>query len=128
MTDYYDGIFNESDGYVDVPKSVKLDLNGDELVIEFHAGDTVYYLNDKMIGCTGFEYLIHKIPFERFLKYCENLNNLEKFLLLPMVLVTTDEAEEYYKIICSVVENIDILKHDFNDICYCVFTNCLAEE
>jgi len=127
LTGYYDGIFKESDGYIDVPKSVKLDLNGDELVIEFHAGDTVYYLNDKMLGCTGSEYSIWKIPFEHFLKYSEKLNSFEKFLLLPMVFVIADEEEEYNKIIYSVVENIGVLKDDFDDICRCIFTNCLKE-
>ena len=99
LTGYYDGIFKESDGYIDVPKSVKLDLNGDELVIEFHAGDTVYYLNDKMLGCTGSEYSIWKIPFEHFLKYSEKLNSFEKFLLfniLNLKLVKQKNFKLYY--------------------------------
>ena len=53
LTSYYDGVFDENDGYVDTPKAVAIKLsNGDEFCVEFHPGDTIYYINDVQIGCT----------------------------------------------------------------------------
>ena len=43
LTSYYDGVFDENDGYVDTPKAVVIKLsNGDEFCVEFHPGDTIY--------------------------------------------------------------------------------------
>ena len=54
LTGYYDGVFDESDGYIDNPNTIKMILStGNELFIEFHPGDTIYYFGQEELGCTG---------------------------------------------------------------------------
>ena len=129
FTGYYDGIFEKTDGYLDDPKAVKIFLNdGDELIIEFHAGDIVYYLNDEMLGCTGPEYVVQKIPFAKFLEYTKVKNNFEILLLMPMVRIEEHESDEYRRYVLSILNSIEVLEDDLADICACIINNCLAED
>lgn len=125
LTGYYDGIFDKTDGYVDNPKAVKIDFNNNELTVEFHAGDTIYFLNDKEIGFTGCEYFIQKIPFVDFKKYIKGKESLEILFILPMVQIVEGEIEQFRKIVIDVIGNIKTLDNDFENICYCVISNCL---
>jgi len=55
---------DETDGYIDNPETVICNLTATQTIkIEFHPGDTVYYVNDKQIACTGGEYNIQIFPF-----------------------------------------------------------------
>ena len=48
FTRYYDGIFEKSDGYLDEPEMLMCKLTDTQtLKIEFHPGDTVFYINDR---------------------------------------------------------------------------------
>ena len=68
FTKYYDGVIEESDGYIDDPETFTCNLTpAQRLKIEFHPGDTVYFINDKQIGCTGGEYCIQIFPFSNSL-------------------------------------------------------------
>ena len=85
FTGFYEGVFDINDGYIDVPKTVKIFLDNDnEFYVEFHPGDTLFFLNNEIIGSTGPHYQIRKIPFLSFLNYSKRLSNVEKLLLLPM--------------------------------------------
>ena len=67
------------DGYVDTPKAVAIKLsNGDEFCVEFHPGDTIYYINDIQIGCTGSSYMIRNISLAQFYEYISNMNGRVK--------------------------------------------------
>ena len=73
------GVFDENDGYVDTPKAVAIKLsNGDEFCVEFHPGDTIYYINDIQIGCTGSSYMIRNISLAQFYEYISNMNGRVK--------------------------------------------------
>lgn len=80
LTSYYDGVFDENDGYVDTPKAVAIKLsNGDEFCVEFHPGDTIYYINDIQIGCTGSSYMIRNISLAQFYEYTSNIMIVKKY-------------------------------------------------
>ena len=50
FTKYYDGLLEKSDGYVDNPETLICELAPTQtLKIEFHPGDTIYFINDKQI-------------------------------------------------------------------------------
>ena len=95
LTSYYDGVFDENDGYVDTPKAVAIKLsNGDEFCVEFHPGDTIYYIN-------------------------------EKIFLLPMVKITLEEKDELAKVIKLILSTADLQGCSIEDVCTCVLENNL---
>lgn len=66
FTQYSEEIFDENDGYVDNPNTIELNLNGHDFMIEFHPGDTVYFIDGQQTGCTGAHFIIKKIDFQLF--------------------------------------------------------------
>ena len=125
LTGYYDEVFDENDGYIDSPKTVKLHLATDDFwFIEFHPGDTLYFLNNEEIGCTGADYSIKKISFSKFMNFSKNLKLREKLLLLPMIKVCKKEKKEAYEMITSILKNIDLQDCNIKDICECILYNC----
>lgn len=109
LTSYYDGVFDENDGYIDTPKAVAIKLsNGDEFCVEFHSGDTIYYINDIQIGCTGSSYMIRNISLAQFYEYTSNMNDIEKIFLLPMVKITLEEKDELAKVIKLILSTADL--------------------
>lgn len=108
LTQYYDGVFDEYDGYVECPNAVRLDLNGNVYEVEFHPGDTVYYLNGEQLGCTGPEYSIRKISLGQFKEFSKNLSSKEKIFLLPMLRVSDEEKEEAFQIIDEIIQNFEL--------------------
>lgn len=128
FTGYYEGVFEEKDGYIDNPNTIKIQL--DELnywYIEMHPSDTIYFLNNIEIGCTGAEYFIRNIYWDDFKKYIHNLTNKEKILLLPMVIINKKQREELFEIIYITLNELQlgIEKEDLIRICYGVIENCL---
>ena len=94
VTQYYDAVFDENDGYVDEPNVIAINLsNGKELNVAFHPGDIEYYIDDEMIGCTGPHYIIRKIPYEEYKRMVSELSSLEKLFVLPMVCVTDEHVD-----------------------------------
>ena len=54
FTGYYDGILEESDGYLDEPTTLETSLSQERMLkIQFHPGNTLYYINGEKIGSTG---------------------------------------------------------------------------
>ncbi len=126
LTGYYDGVFDENDGYIDTPKAVVISLSsGDELCVEFHPGDTIYYINGNQIGCTGPSYMIRSISLTQFFEYTSNLNDNEKILLLPMVKITFGEKDELSNVINLVLSAVDMQGCDIEEVSACILENSL---
>ncbi|MBQ3546359.1 MAG: immunity protein 19 [Lachnospiraceae bacterium] len=126
LTGYYDGIFDENDGYINAPNSVVISLsNGDELCVEFHPGDTIYYINGSQIGCTGPSYMIRSISLTQFIEYTSKLNASEKILLLPMVKITFEEKDELKNVINSILSTVDMQGCSVEDVSACILENSL---
>lgn len=108
FTKYYDGVLEEADGYVDEPETLVCDLTpGQTLKIEFHPGDTVYYINDKQIACTGGEYHIHIFPIKDLFNFMDVKNDKRLFLLLlPLAVVSGRDTDNALKIISNTLREI----------------------
>ena len=105
FTKYYDGVIDESDGYLEGPETLIYELTPTQsLKIEFHPGDTVYYINDNQIACTGPHYIIQKIPFKELLNFMEDKRVF--LLLLPLAAIDTSDKNESTEIISNVLQNI----------------------
>lgn len=96
FTGYYEGVFEECDGYLDEPRTMEFELAVDQkLTIEFHPGDIVYYVNGEVLGCTGPHWKLQVIPFAELQKLEEVSGGNELFwLLLPLAKVAADEEQE----------------------------------
>lgn len=125
LTGYCPEVFDESDGYIDSPKAVEINLcGGDRLRVEFHPGDTIFYINDEQIGCTGPHYGIRRISLARFFEYTRGLKDSEKLLLLPMVRITFEEREKFCPVVKSVLSRAGIEGCDIEEISACILENC----
>lgn len=125
VTQYYDGVFDENDGYVDDPNVIAINLsNGKEFSVAFHPGDIEYYIDNEMIGCTGPHYTIRKIPYEEYKSMVSGLSSFEKLFVLPMVCVTdehVDMLEEEIELILSDVH----IEDTENTICSFILANSI---
>ena len=66
FTGYYEGVLEDSDGYLDNPTTLEEELLPDKILkIEFHPGDILYFINDEQIGSTGPHYELQTIPFKK---------------------------------------------------------------
>lgn len=128
FTGYYDGIFDECDGYIDDPATLEMELStGDKLYIEFHPGDTIYFINDEEIGCTGPEYFIHKLDWQEYVSYTYSLSCDMKLLVLPMLAVKDGEKDGLKQIIVDGLKAIDVIKEsDYERICGAIIENCFV--
>lgn len=101
FTGWYDGVFDENDGFVDDPAYIEEPVHeGQILRIEFHPGDTIYMLNGSRIGSTGPHYELNCIPFEDIVK-TSSLEHGEIlfWLCLPMGNLTVNKKEDGRQII-----------------------------
>lgn len=108
FTGYYDGVLDESDGYIDTPKTFCYNLTSNHsLKIEFHPGDIVYFINHKQIACTGSHYHIQIFPFTDLLTYMEAQKDNRLFLLLmPLTYIVKKDTEEAVKTIKDILNRI----------------------
>lgn len=105
FTKYYDGVLEETDGYIDEPETFIYDLTSTRtLKIEFHPGDTIYYINDKQIACTGNHYQIQIFPFKDLLNFKDDKRIL--LLLLPLVIIDDSDIDTATKVISNVLQEI----------------------
>lgn len=126
LTGYYEGVFDENDGYIENPKTINLRLStGVLLFIEFHPGDTLYYIDRNMIGCTGPDYSIRKILFSQFVEYTKEMNEEEKIFLLPMLRVCNNEKELALNLIETILSNYELQKCKLDKLCECILENCI---
>lgn len=92
FTGYYDGILNESDGYSENPTTLKIKLYSEEnLIIEFHPGETLYFINHAQIGSIGPHYKLQVLPYKKIKELSAGKQELFT-LLLPLALVKKEEA------------------------------------
>lgn len=122
FTQYSDEIFEKSNGYLNEPTTLKAELEGGRILkIKFHPGDTIFFIDDKEIGCTGPDYVkVFTVPY----RVVERLLHLEYgerlfFLLLPMAWIEEDEREEARWKIESLLHNI-FAEEICGDIAKCI--------
>lgn len=128
LTQNYDGVFDESDGYVAEPNTLEIVVcDNNKILIEYHPGDIIYYINDIKIGCTGPHYIIRKISWKDYSNYFRDLDNDIKLLFLPMVYITVENINE----LCSLVEiglqKAEVSTKHYELICNCIIENCLKQ-
>ena len=119
----YDGVFDEEDGYIENPRKLSVRLKNDNLLeIEFHPGDTVFYLNKENIGCTGPHFYIHKISLAQLKELVLDTDFAEEkfFLLLPMVFIEENEIEEMTSIISQYLVKLPFKAEDHEIITMCI--------
>ena len=125
LTNYYDGVFEENDGYTDNPNSLKVNLNNhNELLVEFHPGDIIFFLNNKEIGCTGPNYEIKAIPFDEYIELTKNLDYYKQLFLLPMASVEEEEKAKFREIIMPIISKCGVEKSDEKIIVEIIVDNC----
>ena len=108
FTKYYDGVLEEADGYIDEPETFICNLTSTQtLKIQFHPGDTVYYINDRQIACTGGEYHIQIFPLRDLLDYVKSESDNQIFLLLlPLTVIRKQNIDHAAEIISGVLQKI----------------------
>lgn len=105
FTKYYDGVLEETDGYIDEPETFICGLtSGQTLKIEFHPGDTIYYINDKKIACTGCHYQIQIFPFKDLFNFTDDKQVL--LLLLPLVTIYDSDIDTATEVISNILQEI----------------------
>ena len=129
FTGYYDGVIDECDGYIEEPTTLEIELStGEKLYIEFHPGDTIYFINDEEVGCTGPEYFIHKLNMAGFDSRTHSLSSDQKMLLVPMLAISEGEKEYLRKIINDGLNAIKVVKEsDYKRICSTIIENCIIK-
>lgn len=93
FTGYYDGVMDESDGYLDDPTTLEALLTPDKVLkIEFHPGDILYFVNEKQIGSTGPHWMLQTVPYEEVKQLLTLENERQLFLLLlPLAVIKQEE-------------------------------------
>ncbi|MBR1555625.1 MAG: immunity protein 19, partial [Oscillospiraceae bacterium] len=104
---YSENIMQTNDGYAENPTSVRITANQDEYIIQYHAGDTLYFKNQKEIASTGAHYDIHKIAFEDFIKINRECG-LISALLLPIVWLDESEINDADALIQIFLDKIPV--------------------
>ena len=127
FTNYYDGVFEENDGYVDNPNSIMVQLNNhNELIIEFHPGDIIFFMNNVKIGCTGPDYKIRVLSIDEYMEFTKDLGCECELLLLPMVEVKEHEVAKFREILLSIISNFDIKKSCEKQIIEIIINNGMS--
>ncbi|MDE6665523.1 MAG: immunity protein 19 [Ruminococcus sp.] len=116
FTQYYDGVIDENDGYVDNPNSVNFVLNNHRFIIEFHAGDTLYFLDGDEIGCTGPHFILRTLSFQYFTELLKNVEDVRIYLLvLPMLALEEQNIPYIRQIIKSGLVSLNF-QNELTDI------------
>lgn len=94
FTGYYDGILEESDGYLDEPTTLETPLSQERMLkIQFHPGDRLYYINEEKIGSTGPHWKLQTIPYEEIRQILGQKQGCRLYLLLlPLAMIRQEEA------------------------------------
>lgn len=95
FTGYYDGVLDESDGYLAEPTTLNVSLSQDKtLKIEFHPGDILYFINEEQVGSTGPHCELQTIPYSDVEQLLSLENGRQLFLLLlPLAYIDSKENE-----------------------------------
>ena len=128
FTQYSEDIFDISDGYVDNPNTIKIPLKNHSFRIEFHAGDTVYFLDGNEIGCTGPHFILRKISVQTFNSLIDGIEDVRiPLLILPMLALNDNEQDVLYirKIIHNGLNCIGIKKEHINIVADMIISGLL---
>lgn len=83
FTGYYEGVLEETDGYLEEPTTLEFLIDETEnLKIEFHPGDIIYYINNKKIGSTGPHFELQAMSYQRIEQISIGEYGKELYLLL----------------------------------------------
>ncbi len=95
FTGYYDGVLDESDGYLDDPTTLEVSLTNERaLKIEFHPGDILYFINDELIGSIGPHWKLQTVPYEEVKRLLALENGRQLFLLLlPLAVIKQEDTD-----------------------------------
>lgn len=122
FTGYYDGVMDENDGYLDDPNKLEIMIrNKLMLKIEYHPDDTIYFINNSEIVCTGPHWSLYHISWKELLAISSSseYQDYAFWLLLPMTrIANTDDIDEVNSIIKDKLEvfNLNIRnKSEFVD-------------
>ncbi|MDE7431858.1 MAG: immunity protein 19 [Lachnospiraceae bacterium] len=107
FTGYYEGVLDESDGYVDDPTTLEEVLLQDKILkIEFHPGDILYFINDEQIGSTGPHWELQTIPYKEVEQLLAKKNGRQLFLLLlPLAYIEEEEVPSVREKIAEQMRN-----------------------
>ena len=98
FTGWYEGIIEESDGYLDEPAYFEtyIDAMNRTLKIEFHPGETVYFLDGEEVGCIGPHSVTrHPLSFIAMKSILDGAyGDILFFLLFPMVELAEEDRVE----------------------------------
>ena len=128
FTQFYDGVFEDNDGYLDNPTFVTLKTSANDIYkIEYHPGDTLYFKNNKKIASTGPHFTSHSLPFN----VIEQFLNLENgrvifLLLLPISTVSDNDKSTAYPLIYQILLSIGIPEDYATKITHCIFEQIIA--
>lgn len=126
FTQYYDGVLEELDGYLETPTTLIATLNINEVLkIEFHPGDIIFFINEKRIGSTGPHYMTQAITYQKLEKVLTYANGDVLFLLLlPMAIIEELYLENATKTIVQLLQRI--FPHDScTRLANCIMTGFL---
>lgn len=127
LTNFYEGVFEDNDGYTDNPNSFSVYLNNNnELSIEFHPRDVIFFMNDSKIGCTEPDYSIKTVSFSKYLDLTEGLSYESQLFLLPMVEVKECEKIKFKEIVENIISKLNIEKSCEKQIVEIIINNCLG--
>ena len=129
FTGYYDGIIDDSDGYVDMPKRLKIDLStGNKFYIDFHPCDVFYYIDNgyigSRIGSSGADFKLGILSWEDFQKYTADLSDIEKFLIMPMLNAENADTDYFQTLIKSVLRRTPVHEDDIEVLCEMIINHC----
>ncbi|MCH5340987.1 MAG: immunity protein 19 [Acetatifactor sp.] len=102
FTGWYEGIIDECDGYLDEPTYLEVYIGTMDktLKIEFHPGDTYYYLDGAEIGNIGpHSMTLQPLSFHTIKSLLDNKNgDILFFLLFPMIDLEEENRAEACKL------------------------------
>ncbi len=106
FTGYRPGVLDETDGYIDDPTTLEARLpTGNILRIEFHPGDTLYFINGEEVGSTGPHWKLQTIAFDEIEQLLAFENGRQLFLLLlPLAYITPENVQTACKTIQTQVQ------------------------
>ena len=107
FTGYYEGVLDESDGYLDDPTTLEETLLQDKILkIEFHPGDILYFINDEQIGSTGPHWELQTIPYKEVEQLLSFKNGRQLFLLLlPLAFIHGEDVQSVREKITEQMRN-----------------------
>lgn len=106
FTGYYEGVLDESDGYLEHPTTLEAMLPDKILKIEFHPGDILYFINDEQVGSTGPHWEVQTIPYKDVEQLLSLKNGRQLFLLLlPLTFTGEEEIQSVRKKVAEQMRN-----------------------